>query len=132
MTTSPLARKLQLKPGQRALLVNAPPGYRSALEPLPADVELAEDGEGPFDFVQAFTRNRKELEEVLPRATAAVKPDALLWLTYPKGGARAGTDLNRDILWASVAPHGLAGVSLIAVDGMWSAMRFRPADRVGR
>jgi hypothetical protein len=28
--------------------------------------------------------------------------------------------------------YGLAGVALVAIDTTWSAMRFRPADRVGR
>jgi hypothetical protein len=45
----------------------------------------------------------------------------------PKGGKRAGTDLNRDILWSLVEQHGWAGVRLVAIDDTWSSMRFRPA-----
>jgi hypothetical protein len=30
-------------------------------------------------------------------------------VAYPKGGKRAGTDLNRDILWSLVEQHGWAG-----------------------
>ena len=50
---------------------------------------------------------------------------------YPKGGAKAGTDLNRDVLWQLVGPRGWTGVSLVAIDDTWSAMRFRPSDKVG-
>ena len=42
MLESALARKMKLKPGQRAALVNAPDGYLKALSPLPAGVEVAE------------------------------------------------------------------------------------------
>ncbi len=42
------------------------------------------------------------------------------------------TDLNRDILWAEMAPHGVTGMSLVALDGSWSAMRFRPSDKAGK
>jgi hypothetical protein len=59
------------------------------------------------------------------RETArSVKPDGLIWIAYPKGGAM-GTDLDRDVLRDSLAKHGLEAVSLIALDATWSAMRFR-------
>ncbi len=41
------------------------------------------------------------------------------------GGEKAGTELNRDILWQRVKPLGLEGVALVAIDETWSAMRFR-------
>ena len=65
-------------------------------------------------------------------AIKAMKPDGLLWVCYPKGGRKAGTDLHRDILWDLMGKQtGLVGVSLVAVDEKWSAMRFRAADKVG-
>jgi hypothetical protein len=36
------------------------------------------------------------------------------------------------VLAQKMRAHGPEGVSLVAVDETWSAMRFRPADRVGR
>jgi hypothetical protein len=132
MADSAIARKLQLKPGHSVLLVNAPDGFRAALDPLPDDVEVTDEpGGGRFDLVQLFARDAAELAELLPGAIRAVKDGALLWVAYPKGGKRAGTDLNRDILWSLVEQHGWAGVRLIAIDDTWSSMRFRPAGQVG-
>lgn len=122
--TGALARKLLLKPGHRAAVLNAPPGYVEQL-----GVELA-DGAG-LDFVQVFVRDSPDLDRLAPGAIAAVKPDGLLWICYPKGGTKAGTDLNRDLLWQRMSERGLAGVTLVALDETWSAMRFRPTDRVG-
>jgi hypothetical protein len=131
-TPSPLARKLLIKPGFRIGLVNAPLGYAERLEPLPRDAELAEAGAGGLDVVQVFAGDAAELERVGPPAFRAVRPGGLLWVCYPKGGKKAGTDLNRDVLWELLGRSGLTGVTLVAVDDTWSAMRFRPAGEVGR
>ncbi len=132
MTTNPLAKKMQMKAGQRVLLLNPPADYLERLAPLPEGVELVETPEGQFDFVQIFVKNMEDLQKFLPVAAQAVKHDALLWIAYPKGGAKAGTDLNRDILWNAVAQHNLSGVTLVSLDETWSAMRFRPSERVGQ
>jgi len=131
-TQSPLAKKLLLKPGHRGALVNPPADYLERLQPLPEGAQVETQLGSGLDFVQLFAKNSGELAEYAPAAIRAVKPDGLLWVTYPKGGKKAGTDLNRDVLWELMSRHGLAGVSLVAVDDTWSAMRFRPADQVGR
>lgn len=132
MNTNPLAKKLQMKAGQRAVIINPPAGYLERLAPLPEGIELVDAPEGQCDFVQVFVRNMEDLRKFLPVAAQAVKHDALLWIAYPKGGVKAGTDLNRDILWDAVLPFNLSGVTLVSLDDVWSAMRFRPSERVGQ
>lgn len=132
MASSSLPKKLQMKAGQRVLILKPPPGYLDKLDPLPEGVEIVASPEGQFDLVQVFVKNMADLQELLPLATQAVKYDALLWIAYPKGGAKAGTDVNRDLLWAAVSEHHFSGVTLISLDEVWSAMRFRPAERVGQ
>ena len=132
MTVSPLARKLLIKPGHRVAVMNAPVGRVDKLLPLPEGAELVDPLAEAIDVVQLFVRDSSELERVGPAAVKAMKPDGLLWVCYPKGGKRAGTDLHRDILWDLMGKQSsLVGVSLVAVDETWSAMRFRPADKVG-
>ncbi|MEO7034832.1 MAG: hypothetical protein ABI548_13065 [Polyangiaceae bacterium] len=36
--------------------------------------------------------------------------------------------MNRDSLHALMAKHGFDGVSLVALDADWSAMRFKPVE----
>lgn len=57
-------------------------------------------------------------------------PVGLLWLCYPKGGAKVDTDLTRDKGWETVKATGYDGLALVSLDETWSAMRFRPADKV--
>jgi len=40
MAISSLARKLQIKPGQRLAILNPPPGYKDELGQLPEGVDL--------------------------------------------------------------------------------------------
>jgi hypothetical protein len=132
MAKSSLAKKLLMKPGQRVVILNPPPGYLEKLAPFPEGVELAEKPTGTVDFVQLFVTDSKELARLAPKAIRAAKHDALLWISYPKRSSKVETDLTRDVLWELVKPFGLVGVSLIAIDDVWSAMRFRPAGEVGK
>lgn len=130
--SSPLARKLLLKPGQHGALVNPPSDYRPKLDPLPEGFVLDERLGSNMDFVQVFAKDAEELRKHIRPAVQAVTNDGLLWICYPKGGKKAGTDLNRDILWNLMTEYGMAGVSLVSIDDTWSAMRFRPEDKVGQ
>lgn len=127
-----ISGKLLIKPGFKCAVLNAPPGYLEELGPLPPGAGLVTGKQAPLDFVQVFVKNLKEVERDMPGAVKSLKNDGLLWVCYPKGGAKSGTDLNRDILWAAMKKYGLAGVSLVSIDSTWSAMRFRPADKVGK
>jgi len=41
-------------------------------------------------------------------------------------GTALGTDLNRDRLASAVSERGARPVRQVAIDGTWSALRFRP------
>ncbi|MGH9198205.1 MAG: hypothetical protein ACRD1T_21040 [Acidimicrobiia bacterium] len=49
-----------------------------------------------------------------------------LWIAYPKGKA-IKTDLNRDTLNEHLQQRKWQGVSLVAIDDIWAAMRFKAA-----
>ncbi len=120
----PILQKLLLKPGQRAVFLNPPDSYRAVIEAAPADVEVAQGLNGQFDFIQAFVTKQDEVRGLAPQLKAALKPQALLWVSYPKGKSVA-TDLNRDLLAAAMREAGFQPVAMVAVDDVWSAMRFK-------
>ncbi len=111
-----LSRKLQLAPGQALRVVGAP-----------RDVDLAALPVDPAaGAVLAFVRTAADLEAA-DAAVAAAREDRLSWIAYPKGGA-LGTDLNRDRLADAARARGIRPVRQIALDDVWSALRFRPAE----
>jgi hypothetical protein len=130
MTDSSLQRRLQLKPGQKALILNAPEGYVESLGPLPDGVTLVDGPAGTLDFVQLFVRDSAELTTHAPAALAAIKLDGVLWIAYPKQSAKVTTDITRDRGWAPITTAGLRPVTQIAIDETWSALRWRPIELV--
>ncbi len=60
------------------------------------------------------------------------KADGLVWIAYPKGTSKVKADVNRDSLWEAVKATGWRPVRLIALDEVWSVMRFRPEEKVGK
>jgi len=126
MADTPLINKLLLKPGQRAAIVNAPADYYGRLAPPPEGVTVADRLEGSCDFVLLFVNTRAELDSVAPAAVAVMRPGGLLWIAYPKKSAKTTSDLSRESVWEGVLPTGWRAVTQIALDEVWSALRFRP------
>lgn len=60
MAQSLLIKKLRIQPGQRILILNAPPGYAESLGELPEDVVVSEEPAGEFDFVHLFVVDSAE------------------------------------------------------------------------
>jgi len=117
-----LAAKLQIKPGQQVSVVAAPP---EVLIALPSECELAADPSAS-DVVIAFARSRAEMTTIAQPAIEAARLGKLAWVAYPKAG-KLGTDLNRDALREALVSEGVRPVRQVAIDDVWSALRFRPS-----
>jgi len=114
-----VSAKLQIKPGQRVATVGAP----GDVPPIAG--ETADTPEAA-DVVVAFVRSKAELATVAVPAIEAARAGRLAWIAYPKAG-KLGTDLNRDTLSAALTGEGVQPVRQVAIDDVWSALRFRPA-----
>jgi hypothetical protein len=117
---------------QRVLILNSPESYPEVLGELPQELQLHREAMGSYDFVHLFVKNFAELDEWIDCALKAVEHDALFWISYPKGSSGVQTDLNRDSLWEAMLPKGIRPVTQVSVDQTWSAVRFRPAESVGK
>jgi hypothetical protein len=54
------------------------------------------------------------------------------WISYPRKSPKVATDPSRDVGWDIVAEVGLRPVTQVSVDEVWSALRFRAMERVGK
>lgn len=132
MEESKLAKKLQIKPAQRILLVNAPASYHSLLQPLPREAQLFTKAEGTFDVIQLFVMNRQELQLDLKWLQDHLRPDTIFWITYPKKSSGIHSDLEMMQSWDETSKYGLSGVAAAAINEQWTALRFRPSSQVKR
>ena len=123
MAESPLAKKMKLKPGVRAAIIDAPQNYIQELE---HDGEISQKLDGRFDWIQIFVRKKADLDELAPQAAQALNPGSILWISFPKGISKSQTDLTRDKGWESVQSLGLKWINLISVNETWSAFALRP------
>jgi len=130
--TSGLTIKLQMKPGQSLAVLNAPEGMPGVLATALPEVTVRVGAAGMADGVLLFVRSLEEAGRLVGSAIEAAGRDGLVWIAYPKGGSGVKTDLNRDVLWKAIEPSGWRPVRLVALDEVWSAMRLRPAELVGR
>jgi hypothetical protein len=130
MTINPIAKKLGMKPGMRALIAGAPSGYLKLLEPLPDGVLIASNKTGLYPFVQFFAKSVADATKSAPALLKRAAPGALVWIAYPKKTSGIETDLSRDVLWKAISPTGWRPVAIISIDAVWSALRFRPKKDV--
>ena len=129
---TPLAKRLQIKPGYRVRIYNAPDDYITLLGDLPDGVEILDSGDRDFDVVHVFARNSEILNRDAEAALKALKPGGVLWISYPKKSAKVATDMTRDHGWDVLQAAAWRPVTQISVDDIWSALRFRPVADVGR
>lgn len=123
MSESALARKMKLKSNLKAAVINAPENY---VDTLKHDTALSPTLNGKFDWIQIFVRNKAELEKLAPKAAKALRPESMLWISFPKGSSKIQTDLTRDKGWEILQRLELKWINLVSVNETWSAFALRP------
>ncbi|WP_054634899.1 hypothetical protein [Thalassobacillus sp. C254] len=93
---SKLAKKLQIKPGYKVALINAPSHISGLLHPLPEDVEISAALTEEYDIIHLFAGWKQEVDELLPLCKDHLKGKRIVWVSYPKKASKVDTDLTRD------------------------------------
>ena len=105
-------------------LVEPPPSYRDSLLPLPAGVVFARTMDGRVDVVQLFVRERRRLVDGLVGICPKLRPDAAIWVSWPKRASKVPTDITEDTVREVALPMGLVDIKVCAVDGIWSGLKL--------
>lgn len=124
---SDLQKKLQLKPDQSMLVLNAPSEQLAHMKTALTAVSLTTTTTTPQDAVFLFVQHSSDLTEYAATAEKMLKPDGLLWMAYPKKSSGLETDMNRDKGWETISER-WQGIRLIALDNSWSVLRFKPKE----
>lgn len=121
---TPLARKLGLQAASRVWLFEAPEGFVDLLEPLPEGV-VFERAAGPeTDIAHVFITWREDLVEQLRRLRPLLKPEAVLWVSWPKKASKRPTTVTEDTIRELALPLGFVDVKVCAVDEVWSGLKL--------
>jgi hypothetical protein len=124
---NPVLKKLLYKGQSPVLVLGAPPEAAALAKAFGAPAHSRAAAGTRYGFVLAFARSLAELDAIARTARGALAEGALFWSAYPKGTSKKykGADINRDTGHARMKKLGFEGVSLIALDDDWSAMRFK-------
>jgi hypothetical protein len=128
---TPVARKLGMNPGMRALIIAPPPGYLKLLTSVPDGLTVSSKANGMYPFVQVFATHLAAVRKFARKLSKLAAPHALVWISYPKKASKTESELSRDVIRETMSGVGWRAVSIVAIDEVWSALRFRPAGQIG-
>lgn len=122
--TGYLSLKLGFKPNQVITLLNAPEDYGYALYPIPEGCSIFDQFTEPSDFIQFFTKSSEDLKNEFGTLKRNIKTDGALWISWPKKTSKMISDLDENIIREIGLQHGLVDVKVVAIDDVWSALKF--------
>jgi hypothetical protein len=121
-----VAQKLLIRPGSTVWCSD--PARVGLVGPLPEGAVVV-DGYASAEVVVVLVDDEPGLRAFAEGHRDVLGTPRALWLCYPKGNRIA---LNRDSLWRLMASYGVRPVTQVAVDEVWSALRFRPLTEAER
>jgi hypothetical protein len=121
---TPLAQKLGFKSGHAVCAIGAPPNYETLLEPLPKGVKIIRNSRGTPDAIHLFSKDRAELAKLLPRLMTQIRPDGMIWISWPKKAAGIPSTITEDSIREIALPLGLVDIKVCAVDETWSGLKL--------
>jgi Protein of unknown function (DUF3052) len=121
---TPLAKKLGITEGRTVVTIGAPRHYRALLAPLPPRVKFAATIDGATDIVHLFAIERRELSARLITIASTIRPDATIWVSWPKKASGVATTVGEDVVREVALPLGLVDVKVCAIDDTWSGLKL--------
>lgn len=121
---TPLAKKLGIAGGATIHPVDAPENYLELLEPLPQNVQMVSRIDAKTDIVHIFSAKRTHLSKSIAAALAKLRPDGVIWVSWPKKSAKVPTDITEDTIREIALPLGLVDIKVCAVDDTWSGLKL--------
>src|SRR3982751_2854188 len=107
---TPLAKKLGIKQGFNILLINAPEHYFSLFTDLPGDLHFNNHSSSPKDLIHFFTKQKDEYTRILPALKTQIKPNGIIWVSWPKKSSKVVTDITEDIIRNFALQTGLVDI----------------------
>ncbi len=123
-SSTPLAKKLGFREGDRIRTTGAPANYLDLLEPLPSGVTISSRISSRVDIWHIFTRSYRELDSKLPTLMSAIHPDGAVWVSWPKKSSGVPSTITEDSIREIALPLGLVDVKVCAIDNTWSGLKL--------
>jgi hypothetical protein len=121
---TPLPRKLGFSDSTCLVVLGEPDGYAALLGPIPAGLERQPGITVSTNLVHVFVTQRQELVGHLGALRATLRPEAVIWVSWPKKASKVATDVTEDRIREVALPLGLVDVKVCAVSEVWSGLKL--------
>lgn len=129
-SATPLVKKLGIKPGMQLVFMQPPAGYCAALAVQQAalyqgaTLSYQTTADDNTDWMQLFVTERAQLAMLLQQLRLCLKPDAVIWVSWPKQAAKQPTDIRENDIRDIALPLGFVDIKVCAVDAVWSGLKL--------
>lgn len=122
---TPLVKKLGIKPGDWLVVLNEPAAYWKWISPLPEGaVAKSKPSDRSLDFIHLFVAERKVYEKEVLRLKKSMKPDGMIWISWPKKSSKVPSDLDENVIRNFALKNGLVDIKVCAVNEVWSGLKL--------
>ncbi len=122
-SSTPLVRKLGIKPKSILVLIDTPGNFLKNLGQLPDGVIVKNSASQENGMMIWFVKSRKALESRIAKIAASVKKDGL-WIVWPKKKSSVSSDLSQQDVRRIGLAASLVDYKVCAVDKTWSGLKF--------
>jgi len=127
-----LLKKLQIKPGFKVKITNAPVNFNEIIGEQPNAIEFSFKEIKDFDALLIFAITKADLNAALQDGGKLLNSKTICWIFYPKAKTKLASDLNLMQSWEDLKQYELTPCGSAAVNEIWTALRIKPVGEMKR
>ena len=121
---TPLAKKLNLRDGQRVWFENMPESVQDEIGEYALDLIFVADPDEGADALHIFVRELAGLEDRLATFRRTMARDGHLWVSWPEKPSETTRPIEEGDVRAAGLAAGLVDTKTCAVDEAWAGLKF--------
>jgi Bacteriocin-protection, YdeI or OmpD-Associated len=121
-------KKLQIKPGFKVNVINAPENATAIFGDIPSDVNFSYQTETGSDAYLVFAITKADMFAALEAIHKSIGDKTIAWIFYPKAKTALAADLNLMQSWSDLSKYDLAPCGSAAVNKIWTGIRIKTAS----
>lgn len=125
-----LLRKLQLKPGRKVSVINAPKNTSTILHGFPVNESVSYQFNPSEDAYLIYAATQQELISVLEEFDKSILKTAIIWIFYPKAKSKLASGWKFMQSKSALLAFNLAPCRAISIDETWTGMRLKAPETI--